>query len=463
MAFQALKAPGATVVRLAPTRGGTQAEWVALPALLARRARRRRRRARQTFLLLLAVMDSKRLSDEAAARLERLNLRQDEAFLRSDAANSLRSTLQEGIQWADGRRRRRLRFVRETLRTADAHAYGPTEADRRLTRRAEALEALHQHEQFLALKRWTGQQSEETLRAWDQTERDRMRAQAGDPCYDRILAASEGEPERQGASLKKAKSYYLRLVNEVTDLVEEARHLNRASAASHAERELIDRNARGQTARLAGAYFERLAGKRLPASIGRQGDAAREGETQAYRAATDALEAARPALVENLKAARRKLAAAIEGQLRRLAAPETPCQPQGEGETAGGRRPLAERAQEALTRRDPGALALIRRELEQLFDLAEKAKESPGAAVGFLARERQALNVMGAAAAHAQGSLEAAPARGEAAKAIGAALEWDDALETTARPKAPAQEGPSAPEEDGPGELPGQPRQGTSL
>jgi hypothetical protein len=70
---------------------------------------------------------------------------------------------------------------------------------------------------------------------------------------------------------------------------------------------------------------------------------------------------------------------------------------------------------------------------------------------------------MGAAAAHAQGSLEAVPARGEAAKAIGAALEWDDALETTARPKAPAQEGPNAPEEDGPGEVPGQPRQGTSL
>lgn len=458
MPFQGLRAPGATVVRLPRSRGGAQAEWVALSALLARHVRRHRRRSRQAFLLLLVTMDFQRLSVEAAARLQRLSLREDDVFRRGDPANAPGLGLQESLAQADGRHERRIRFARETLQTADAQAGGPAEAAALLARRVEALAALHQHERFMALKRWAGQ-SEESLRTWDRAERARLRAQvAADPCYDRILATGEEEPEGQGARPKAAKSRYLQLLTELTELVEEARCLSCASAVSAAERALVDRNARNQTARLANAYREHLGGKRLSAPAGRRGDAAWEGDAEAYRMAADALEAARPSLLENLNAARRKLAAAIEGQLQRFPAPGMPRQPQGQEETEGARRPLAERAQEALERRDPGALALIRRELEQLFDLAEKAKEGPGAAVAFLARERGALNVMGAAAAHAQGSLEAVPARGEAAKAIGAALEWDDALEMTAHPQVPTQ-GPNAPEEDGPGQA----WQGTSL
>ena len=299
----------------------------------------------------LILMQS-HLATDAIHRLSGLSERAAQAGPSTTEGERL---LNEEFAKADRRFNARMLLVEGSLFAQDERSQDVLRATRILDSRKEFIHVLHQHERQEAILKWAGE-TPEAIQQWKEEERPHIDAHAErDPQRDAIFTAGE-MPTIDDQALKAAKGRYLALLSEVTILVDQVRNLESLSADTQAERQQVERQAKTESHMLGKLYAMNL-------FIGKS-------ELDAYQLASESLSAAREmhskrleATLENALARNRRQIAELltSGQNNRAIDPIS----------AKGFR---SRVDKALADRSVDALAQIRRELAELFELAGQAE-----------------------------------------------------------------------------------------
>jgi len=299
-----------------------------------------------------SILMQSHLATHALDRLNGLSERAAQAGLITTDGEAF---LNEEFAKADRRFNARMLLVEGVLFAQDERSLGVLRATRMLDLRKEFVHALHQHERQEAILKWAGE-TPEAIQQWKEEERPHIDAHAEhDPQRDAIFTASD-MPTIDDQTLKAAKARYLALLSEVTIFVDQVRNLESLSADTQAERQQVERQARTESHILGNLYARNL-------FIGKS-------ELDAYELASESLSAAREMHSKRLKATlenalalnRRQIAELLtSGQNNRAIDPIS----------AKGFR---SRVDKALADRSVDALAQIRRELAELFELARQAE-----------------------------------------------------------------------------------------
>jgi hypothetical protein len=263
--------------------------------------------------------------------------------------------LNEEFAKADRRFNARMLLVEGSLFAQDERSQDVLRATRILDSRKEFIHVLHQHERQEAILKWAGE-TPEAIQQWKQEERPHIDAHAEhDLERDAIFTAGD-LPAIDDQTLKAAKGRYLALLSEVTILVDQVRNLESLSADTQAERQQVERQAKTESHMLGKLYAMNL-------FIGKS-------ELDAYQLASESLSAAREMHSKRLEAT---LESALAINRRQIAELLT------SGQNNRAIDPLSakgfrSRVDKALADRRVDALAQIRRELAELFELAEQAE-----------------------------------------------------------------------------------------
>ena len=356
-----------------------------------------------------SILMQSHLATHAIDRLSGLSERAAQAGPGTTEGETL---LNEEFAKADRRFNARILLVEGSLFAQDERSQGVLRATRILDSRKEFIHVLHQHERQEAILKLAGE-TPEAIQHWKEEERSIVYAHAEhDSQRDAILTAGD-MPTIDDQTLKAAKGRYLALLSEVTILVDQVRNLESLSADTQAERQQVERQAKTESHILGKLYAMNL-------FIGKS-------ELDAYQLASESLSAAREmhskrleATLENALALNRRQIAELltSGQNNRAIDPIS----------AKG---FGSRVDKALADRSVDALAQIRRELAELFELAEQAKSSPETAKVFESREHSSTTVINGAAALTNGAPGNA-ARSEAYKANEAGREWEELVQANA-------------------------------
>ena len=299
----------------------------------------------------LILMQS-HLATHAIHRLSGLSERAAQAGLITTDGEAF---LNEEFAKADRRFNARMLLVEGVLFAQDERSLGVLRATRMLDLRKEFVHALHQHERQEAILTWAGE-TPEAIQQWKEEERPHIDAHAEhDPQRDAIFTAGD-MPTIDDQALKAAKARYLALLSEVTIIVDQLRNLESLSADTQAERQQVERQAKTESHMLGKLYATNL-------FIGKS-------ELDAYQLASESLSAAREMHSKRLEAT---LESALALNRRQIAELLT------SGKNNRAIDPLSakgfrSRVDKALADRSVDALAQIRRELAELFELAEQAE-----------------------------------------------------------------------------------------
>ena len=339
------------------------------------------------------------LSTNAADRLKELDERTDQ--LRRPAA-----TLNQEFTAADKRFNTRMRFVEGALFRQDQRAVEAERATHILDARKEFIHALHQLDRQEAIRKWAGEPPE-AIQRWKDAEGPHIEAHLrDDPQRDAILTASEigKDPD-----IEVAKARYLALLAEFTALVDQVCQLDSALADTDAERMHLERQAKAESHMLRTIFAQHLFDSKP--------------ELEAYHLAIESLTAACQMHVKRLEASQEKTLFRNRKQIEEMLASDK------KAIDPNSAKAFRTRVDKALADRSVDALAQIRRELAELFELALQAKSNPSTARVFEAREHSARTVISAAEAFADGAPGSAEASSEASKAVGAAREWEELVQ----------------------------------
>src|SRR5208337_1791512 len=247
------------------------------------------------------------------------------------------------------------RFNARMLLVEDERSQDVLRATRILDSRKEFIHVLHQHERQEAILKWAGE-TPEAIQQWKEEERPHIDAHAErDPQRDAIFTAGE-MPTIDDQTLKAAKGRYLALLSEVTILVDQVRNLESLSADTQAERQQVERQAKTESHLLCKLYARNL-------FIGKS-------ELNAYQLASESLSAAREMHSKRLEAT---LENALARNRRRIAELLT-SGPNNRAIDPISAKGFRSRVDKALADRSVDALAQIRRELAELFELAGQAE-----------------------------------------------------------------------------------------
>jgi hypothetical protein len=319
--------------------------------------------------------------------------------------------LNEEFAKADRRFNARMLLVEGSLFRQDDQSLGFLRATRILDSRKEFIHALYQHERQEAILKWAGE-TPEAIQQWKEEERPHIDAHAeNDPHRDVIFTAAD-IPEIDDKDLKAAKARYLALLTEVTALVDQVRQLESLSSDTEAERRQVERQAKAESQMLGRIYATNLFNGK--------------SELAAYQLTSESLAAACEMHSKRLEATHENALALKRRQIEELLAENNRAI---DPNSANGFRG---RADKALADRSVDALAQIRRELAELFELAEQAKSGPATAKFFETRGHSSTAVINGAAAFAKGAPGGAAASSEAYKAIEIAREWEESAQLNA-------------------------------
>jgi hypothetical protein len=288
------------------------------------------------------------LALEATTRINRL----------AEQAAQLRQVgwdlLKEELYAANQRYYSRSKFIEQVLLPDEQDSLGDPAATLRLKSRQQFIEALHQCEREEAILKWLGE-SPEAIQKWKSEQLPAIEACVEyDPERDAILGATVQSLKINDEELKAAKERCLRLLTEVTMLLEEVRKVEKASATLKAEGDQIDRHANAESLRLSKTYALNLL----------------NGHSQlvAYQQAAATLEGARAMHVKRLDAIREKAPAFESAQIiELLAATDSALSP----DVVQG---LRDRTEQALASGSLDALSQLRRELVELTGRVEQSK-----------------------------------------------------------------------------------------
>ena len=348
-----------------------------------------------------------RLATHAIDRLTGLSERAAQAGLFTTGDEAL---LSEEFAKADRRFNDRMLLVEGVLFAQDERSLDVLRATRILDSRKDFVHALHQQERQEAILQLAGE-TPEAIQRWKDAEWPHIDAHAAnDPEREAIFMAGD-KPQIDDEELKAAKARYLALLSEVTILVHQVRQLESLSAATEAERQ-VERQAKAESHMLGKLYATHLFNGK--------------SELDAYQLASESLSAAREMHSKRLEATHESALARHRKQIDELLSSGNT--PTIEPISAKGFR---DRADKALADRSVDALAQIRRELAELFDLAELAKGNSGAAKVFGVREHSSTTVFAGAAALASGAPGSA-APSEAYKASETGREWEEVVQADA-------------------------------
>ena len=339
------------------------------------------------------------LSTNAADRLNELDERTDQLRLPATSLN-------QEFTAADKRFNTRMRFVEGALFRQDQRAVGTERATHILDARKEFIHALHQLDRQEAIRKWAGEPPE-AIQRWKDAEGPHIDAHLGnDPQRDAILTASGMGIE--DPDIEVAKARYLALLAEVTALVDQVRQLDSALADTDAQRRQVERQAKAESHMLRTIFAQHLFDGK---------------EQEAYHLAIESLSAARQMHVKRLEASQEKDLFRNRAQIEEILASDK------NAIGPNSAKAFRTRMDRALADRSVDAVAQIRRELAELFELALQAKSNPSTARVFEAREHSASTVISAAEAFADGAPGSAEASSEASKAVGAAREWEELVQ----------------------------------
>jgi hypothetical protein len=318
--------------------------------------------------------------------------------------------LSEEFAKADRRFNARMLLVEGVLFAQDERSLDVLRATRILDSRKDFVHALHQQERQEAILQLAGE-TPEAIQQWKDAEWRHIDAHAAnDPERETIFTAGD-VPQIDDEELKGAKARYLASLSEVTILVHQVRQLESLSAATEAERQ-VERQAKAESHMLGKLHATHLFNGK--------------SELDAYQLASESLSAVREMHSKRLEAMHESALARHRKQIDELLSSGD--SPTIEPISAKGFR---DRADKALADRSVDALAQIRRELAELFDLAELAKGNSGAAKVFGFREHSSTTVFAGAAALAGDAPESA-ARSEAYKASETGREWEKVVQADA-------------------------------
>ena len=319
--------------------------------------------------------------------------------------------LNEEFAKANRRFNARMLLVEGVLFAQDERSLDVLRATRILDSRKDYVHALHQQERQEAILQLAGE-TPEAIQQWKDAEWRHIDAHvANDPEREAIFTAGD-KPQIDDKELKAAKARYLASLSEVTIMVDQVCHLESLSAATEAERHQVERQAKTESHMLGKLYATHLFNGK--------------SELDAYQLASESLSAAREMHSKRLEAMHESALARHRKQIDELLSSWD--SPTIEPISAKGFR---DRADKALADRSVDALAQIRRELAELFDLAELAKGNSGAAKVFGFREHSSTTVFAGAAALAGDAPESA-ARSEAYKASETGREWEELVQADA-------------------------------
>jgi hypothetical protein len=347
------------------------------------------------------------LATHAIDRLTGLSERAAQAGLFTTGDEAL---LSEEFAKADRRFNDRMLLVEGVLFAQDERSLDVLRATRILDSRKDFVHALHQQERQEAILQLAGE-TPEAIQRWKDGEWPHIDAHAAnDPERGAIFMAGD-KPQIDGEELKAAKAGYVALLSEVTILVHQVRQLESLSAATEAEWQ-VERQAKAESHMLGKLYATHLFNGK--------------SELDAYQLASESLSAAREMHSKRLEATHESALARHRKQIDELLSSGNT--PTIEPISAKGFR---DRADKALADRSVDALAQIRRELAELFDLTELAKSNSGAAKVFGFREHSSTTVFAGAAALASGAPGSA-APSEAYKASETGREWEEVVQADA-------------------------------
>ena len=297
-----------------------------------------------------SILMQSHLATHALDRLNGLSERAAQAGLITTDGEAF---LNEEFAKADRRFNARMLLVEGVLFAQDERSLGVLRATRMLDLRKEFVHALHQHERQEAILKWAGE-TPEAIQQWKEEERPHIDAHVEhDPQRDAIFTAGD-MPTIDDQTFKAAKARYLALLSEVTSLVDQVRNLESLSAETQAERQQVERQAKTESHMLGKLYAMNL-------FIGKS-------ESDAYQLASESLSAAREMHSKRLEATLENALALNRRQIEELLAENNRAI---DPNSAKGFR---SRLDKALADRSVDALAQIRRELAELFELAEQAE-----------------------------------------------------------------------------------------
>jgi len=297
-----------------------------------------------------SILMQSHLATHALDRLNGLSERAAQAGLITTDGEAF---LNEEFAKADRRFNARMLLVEGVLFAQDERSLGVLRATRMLDLRKEFVHALHQHERQEAILKWAGE-TPEAIQQWKEEERPHIDAHVEhDPQRDAIFTAGD-MPTIDDQTFKAAKARYLALLSEVTSLVDQVRNLESLSAETQAERQQVERQAKTESHMLGKLYAMNL-------FIGKS-------ESEAYQLASESLSAAREMHSKRLEATLENALALNRRQIEELLAENNRAI---DPNSAKGFR---SRLDKALADRSVDALAQIRRELAELFELAEQAE-----------------------------------------------------------------------------------------
>jgi hypothetical protein len=296
--------------------------------------------------------------------------------------------------------------VEGALFRQDQRAVGTERATHILDIRKEFIHALHQLDCQEAIRKWAGEPPE-AIQRWKDADGPHIEAHLrDDPQRDAILTASEigKDPD-----VETAKARYLALLAEVTALVDQVRQLDSALADTDAERSYLERQAKAESRMLRTIFAQH-------SFDGKQ-------ELEAYHLAIESLTAGRQMHAKRLEESQEKDLFRNREQIEEMLASDK------KAIDPNSAKAFRTRVDKALDDRGVDALAQIRRELAELFELALQAKSNPSTARVFEAREHSASTMISAAEAFANGAPGSAAVSSEASKAVGAAREWEELVQ----------------------------------
>jgi hypothetical protein len=299
-----------------------------------------------------SILMQSHLATHAIHRLNGLSERAAQAGLITTDGEAF---LNEEFTKADRRFNARMLLVEGSLFAQDERSQDVLRATRILDSRKEFIRVLHQHERQEAILKWAGE-TPEAIQQWKEEERPHIDAHVEhDSQRDAIFTAGD-MPTIDDQTLKTAKGRYLALLSEVTILVDQVRHLESLSADTQAERQQVERQAKTESHMLGKLYAMDL-------FIGKS-------ELDAYQLASESLSAAREMHSKRLEATLENALALNRRQIAELLTSG----PNNRAIDPLSAKGFRSRVDKALADRNVDALAQIRRELAELFELAEQAE-----------------------------------------------------------------------------------------
>jgi hypothetical protein len=288
------------------------------------------------------------LATDAVYRLTGLS----ERLAAQNSVTNPEATLNEEFFNADKRFNARMVLAEGALFRADEESFGVLKATQILDGRREFIHALHQYERQEAILKWVGE-APELIAQWKKQKWPLLDAHAADDLEREAILTAGEQMKADDSLLKAAKARYLTFLSEVTLLADQVRYLESLLSATQAERQQVDRQAKAESHMLATIYAQQLFhGK---------------SELEAYQLASEALAAAREIYSKRLDSARQNALGFERTQIDALLDRAYSIDPDSAKRYRG-------RMDKALSDSDVDGLAQIRRELAQLTELADQAR-----------------------------------------------------------------------------------------